>query len=119
MKNEGIMEAIRKQYYYILTYGCQLNENDSEKICGMLEEMEYARTEDIELANIYVMNTCCVRENAEEKVFGKLRRIRQVKRENGRYYSCWRVHDAGATRGREIEQKLSVYRHYFWYTYIT
>ena len=69
-----------KQYYYILTYGCQLNENDSEKLCGMLEEMGYEKTEDINLADIYVMNTCCVRENAEEKVFGKLRRAGKIKR---------------------------------------
>ena len=65
----------KKLYYHILTFGCQLNENDSEKLCGMLEQIGYERTDNIELADIYVMNTCCVRENAEEKVFGKLRRI--------------------------------------------
>ena len=58
--------------YNILTMGCQLNENDSEKLCGMMEEMGYTKTEDIENADLVVFNTCCVRENAEDKLFGKL-----------------------------------------------
>ena len=53
--------------YSILTMGCQLNENDSEKLSGMIEEMGYTRTENIEEADLIVFNTCCVRENAEEK----------------------------------------------------
>lgn len=60
--------------YYILTMGCQLNENDSEKLMGMIEQMGYIKTDKIEEANLYIFNTCCVRENAEEKLFGKLRR---------------------------------------------
>ena len=52
--------------------GCQLNENDSEKLSGMLENMGYLKTDNLDLASIYVLNTCCVRENAEEKLFGKL-----------------------------------------------
>ncbi len=66
--------------YYILTMGCQLNENDSEKLIGMLEEMGYTESKDISNADLYLINTCCVRENAEEKVFGKLRRIKKDKR---------------------------------------
>ena len=58
--------------YTILTMGCQLNENDSEKISGMLEEMGYNRTDKVEEANFIAFNTCCVRENAEDKLFGKL-----------------------------------------------
>ena len=53
--------------YAILTMGCQLNENDSEKICGMLEQMGYSKTDDIKKANLAIFNTCCVRENAEER----------------------------------------------------
>ena len=60
--------------YHILTMGCQLNENDSEKLMGMIEEMNYTETKDFLDADLYIINTCCVRENAEEKVFGKLRR---------------------------------------------
>ena len=46
--------------YHILTMGCSLNENDSEKICGMLEEMNYTKTENINEANFVVFNTCCL-----------------------------------------------------------
>ena len=67
--------------YIILTMGCQLNENDSEKICGMLEEMGYTETEDIAEANIAVFNTCCVRENAEERLFGKVGELKNLKAE--------------------------------------
>ena len=56
--------------YYILTMGCQLNENDSEKLCGMVEEMGYQPTDDYKEADLVIFNTCCVRENAEDKLFG-------------------------------------------------
>ncbi len=71
-----------KYYYNILTMGCQLNENDSEKISGMMEEMNYSQTDDLESANIYIINTCCVRENAEEKLFGKLGELKRLKQNN-------------------------------------
>ena len=57
--------------YNIYTMGCQLNENDSEKISGMLEEMSYTKTENVNQADIVIFNTCCVRENAEDKLFRK------------------------------------------------
>ena len=67
--------------YNILTMGCQLNENDSEKICGMLEEMGYTETDNLKNADIVVFNTCCVRENAEERLFGKIGEIKKIKEE--------------------------------------
>lgn len=73
-KNEG-----KNLKYAILTMGCQLNENDSEKIAGMLEEMGYTKIEDYKLADLVVFNTCCVRENAEEKLFGKIGEIKKIK----------------------------------------
>ena len=69
--------------YCILTMGCQLNENDSEKLCGMLEEMGYIKTEKFEDADIALFNTCCVRENAEDKLFGKLGELKRIKEKNG------------------------------------
>ncbi len=69
--------------YCILTMGCQLNENDSEKLCGMLEEMGYTKTDNFEDANIALFNTCCVRENAEDKLFGKLGELKRIKEKNG------------------------------------
>ena len=67
--------------YNILTMGCQLNENDSEKLCGMLENMGYTKTENYEEADLALFNTCCVRENAEDKLFGKLGELKKLKEE--------------------------------------
>ena len=69
-------------YYTILTMGCQLNENDSEKISGMAFKMGYKYTNDINKADLYIINTCCVRENAEEKLFGKLGEAKKLKENN-------------------------------------
>ena len=69
--------------YYILTMGCQLNENDSEKISGLAESMGYTRTENILDADLVIYNTCCVRENAEEKLFGKLGEVKKLKEAKG------------------------------------
>ena len=69
--------------YFIMTMGCQLNENDSEKIAGMLEEMNYTRTDNMKEADIVLFNTCCVRENAEEKLFGKVGEVKKQKEEKG------------------------------------
>ena len=68
--------------YTILTMGCQLNENDSEKICGILEQMGYSKTDKLEEANLAVFNTCCVRENAEERLFGKVGELKNLKEKN-------------------------------------
>lgn len=69
--------------YSIFTMGCQLNENDSEKLCGMLEEMQYTKTEDLSKADFVIFNTCCVRENAEDKLFGKLGEVKKYKEQHG------------------------------------
>ena len=73
----------KKPKYSILTMGCQLNENDSEKLCGMLEEMGYTKTENQKDADLALFNTCCVRENAEDKLFGKLGELKKIKEERG------------------------------------
>ena len=69
--------------YFIFTMGCQLNENDSEKICGMVNKMGYTETDDIMNADLVIYNTCCVRENAEEKLFGKLGEVKKLKEARG------------------------------------
>ena len=69
--------------YYILTMGCQLNENDSEKIAGMVEELGFEATGKPDEADLVIYNTCCVRENAEEKLFGKLGELKKQKLEKG------------------------------------
>ena len=61
------------------TYGCQQNENDTERIRGMLSECGYEFTETEENADLVIYNTCAVRENAEQKVFGRLGILKHMK----------------------------------------
>lgn len=64
------------------TFGCQMNAHDSEKILGMLEEMGYVEAEDEKSADFIIYNTCCVRENAENKVYGNLGFLKHQKELN-------------------------------------
>jgi tRNA-2-methylthio-N6-dimethylallyladenosine synthase len=66
--------------YHIITFGCQMNKADSERMAGVLEEMGYSATEDIEGADLVLYNTCSIRDNAEQKVYSYLGR--QAKRKH-------------------------------------
>ncbi|MFS1513118.1 tRNA (N6-isopentenyl adenosine(37)-C2)-methylthiotransferase MiaB [Chengkuizengella sp. SCS-71B] len=68
--------------YLIRTYGCQMNEHDSETMKGMLEQIGYEATDEADEADIILLNTCAIRENAEEKVFGQLGSLKHLKKEN-------------------------------------
>lgn len=68
--------------YYVRTYGCQMNEHDSENIRAILEEMGYTESIDYTKADIVILNTCAIRENAHNKVFGFLGRLKHQKRDN-------------------------------------
>ncbi|MBP3039509.1 tRNA (N6-isopentenyl adenosine(37)-C2)-methylthiotransferase MiaB [Bacillaceae bacterium Marseille-Q3522] len=67
--------------FYIRTYGCQMNEHDTEVMAGIFLELGYEPTESVEDANVILLNTCAIRENAENKVFGELGHLKQLKRE--------------------------------------
>lgn len=81
-KIEEINNGTQKNYF-IMTMGCQLNENDSEKLAGILANCGYKKTDNVENADIIVFNTCCVRENAEERLLGKLGEVKKFKEEKG------------------------------------
>ncbi len=66
--------------YYIRTFGCQMNINDSEFIAGQLEDMGYKMTPDMHDADIIILNTCCVRKNVENKIYTLSGIIRQIKK---------------------------------------
>ncbi|MCL1996533.1 MAG: tRNA (N6-isopentenyl adenosine(37)-C2)-methylthiotransferase MiaB [Defluviitaleaceae bacterium] len=80
------MEKIRKTnpnlQYNLTTFGCQMNDRDSEKIAGMLQEMGYTETADQKKADIIIFNTCCVRENAENRLYGNLGKAKVLKQQN-------------------------------------
>lgn len=67
--------------YYIETWGCQMNEEDSEKLSGMLINLGYSKTNAKESADVIIFNTCCVRENAEFKVYGNLGELKKLKKD--------------------------------------
>lgn len=77
LKNLGLNKK-----YFVKTYGCQMNEHDSENIKAILEQMSYTETDDMEKADLILLNTCAIRENAHNKVFGMIGRIKNLKEKN-------------------------------------
>ena len=75
------MKIGKNKTYHIKTYGCQMNEHDTEMMCAMLEEMGYAKCDIMEEADVILLNTCAIRENAHNKVFGMLGRIKHLREE--------------------------------------
>src|SRR4051812_31079393 len=65
--------------FYVRTYGCQMNEHDSERIAGVLIADGMEPTDDLETADVVVLNTCCIRENADNKLYGHLGRLKELK----------------------------------------
>ena len=65
--------------YYLKTYGCQMNEHDSENISAMIEELGFKKVESYEDADLVLLNTCSIRENAHNKAFGMLGRLKHIK----------------------------------------
>lgn len=74
-------EKGKQKTFNLATYGCQMNEEDSEKLAGMLENMGYVKTDVRNEADVIIFNTCCVRENAELKVYGNLGQLKALKKQ--------------------------------------
>ena len=70
----------RPQTYFVVTYGCQMNAHDSEKIAGMLEEMGIEPATKREEADFVIFNTCCVRDNAERRALGNVTWLKEVRK---------------------------------------
>ena len=73
---------LQKKRAFIGVYGCQMNFSDAERMEGQLATLGYERTEDMARADLILLNTCCVRETAEDKVYGKIGEIKHIKRMN-------------------------------------
>ena len=71
-----------KKKAFIGVYGCQMNISDAERMEGQLRTIGYERTEEMDTADLILLNTCCVRETAEDKVYGKIGEIKHLKRQN-------------------------------------
>lgn len=85
IENFKMPEELKKiglgKTYYVKTYGCQMNVHDSENIKAMLEEMGFNEADSMEKADLILLNTCAIRENAHNKVFGMIGRIKHLKEE--------------------------------------
>jgi tRNA-2-methylthio-N6-dimethylallyladenosine synthase len=73
------LDPLSEKKYVVTTFGCQMSESDGERIAGMLDEMGYSQTDDINDADIVVFNTCCVRDHAEKRIYGKLGELKSIK----------------------------------------
>ena len=86
--NEEIKKYFKGKLYYIETYGCQMNVHDSENIKAILEEIGFVETNDMNLSDLILLNTCAIRENAHNKVFGMLGRIKHLKETRKDIITC-------------------------------
>src|SRR5438132_10910099 len=78
-RKSGICGTRMANKLHVITYGCQMNEYDSERVAGLLRERQYELTADEREADVILVNTCAIREKAEEKVFSKLGELRRLK----------------------------------------
>ncbi|MDR1782350.1 MAG: tRNA (N6-isopentenyl adenosine(37)-C2)-methylthiotransferase MiaB [Bacilli bacterium] len=106
--NEMVNYGNNKKYL-IQTYGCQANERDSENISGILELLGYERTYDENNSDFIIFNTCAIRENAENKVFGKIGSLKKLKRDNPSLVIA--LCGCMAQEEKTIEKILSSYQH--------
>lgn len=79
IKLKKVIIDIMDEFYHIVTYGCQMNVHESEKIAGILSELGYKSCGAIEEADIVVFNTCCIRENAENHAYGNIGMLKKLK----------------------------------------
>ncbi len=104
-----VRRIIGQKKAYVRTFGCQLNENDGEKLKGLLSDMGYSITEEPEEADFVLLNTCAIRENAEKKTFGAIGVFKHYKEKNPALV----VAMSGCMTGEEhvIESLKKTYRH--------
>lgn len=79
MNSEYYLKNGKNRTYHIITYGCQMNVHDSEKLAGMLNAMGYVETQNVEEADLIIFNTCAVREHAESRVYGNIGPLKRLK----------------------------------------
>ena len=80
-ENRESNDLFKGKKYFIKTYGCQMNVHDSEEISALIEYLGYIKTDVLEEADFIILNTCAIRENAHDKVFGFLGRCKHLKKE--------------------------------------
>jgi tRNA-2-methylthio-N6-dimethylallyladenosine synthase len=80
--------TLKQNLFHIQTFGCQMNERDSETLAGMLTELGYVETDDKKAADVAIINTCSVRENADKRFFGTLGQLKKIKEVRPDFVVC-------------------------------
>ena len=88
MNKDKEMDLLNGKKYNIITFGCHMNEHDSETIAGMLQEKGCVETMSRDDSDITIINTCSVRENADKRFFGTLGQLKKLKEKNPEYVAC-------------------------------
>src|SRR5574344_158162 len=88
LKDEVKQNIFQNKKYFIKTYGCQMNVHDSEELCAHLENLGLTKTTTLEDSDVIILNTCAIRENAHEHVFGYLGRCKHLKHNNPNVIVC-------------------------------
>jgi len=78
-KTKDGIKGLNVKYFTTFTYGCQMNEHDTERLAGQLKSIGYEFTNEMEQADLVLINTCCVRESAEKKIYGKIGELKKLK----------------------------------------
>ena len=78
-KTETDKRELTTKYFTTFTYGCQMNENDTERLAGQLKKIGYEYSDQLDSVDIILINTCCVRESAEKKIYGKIGELKRIK----------------------------------------
>ena len=79
---DDLKQIIKGQKYYIRTYGCQANVRDEETMRAMLEDVGYTYSDNVDSVDVIIINTCAVRENAEDKVYGEIGNLKRLRKKN-------------------------------------
>ena len=104
--------SFKNKKYFLRTYGCQMNVHDGEEIAARLETLGFKPTEILEESDIVILNTCAIRENAHDKLYGFLGRCKHEKENN------WNMWMYGSRRkcSRRANEKTSICRYSIWNT---
>lgn len=106
---ESLKRYAKGKTYFIHTYGCQANYRDEEVMAGMLEHVGFKKIDDVSKADVVILNTCAVRENAEQKVFGMIGELKKYKITNNSRLFC--VCGCMVQQRHIIEKITNIYKH--------
>jgi tRNA-2-methylthio-N6-dimethylallyladenosine synthase len=105
--------SLKKPTFHLVTYGCQMNKNDSERIAGLLSGLGFVATEEEREADLILLNTCSVRQTAEDRIFGKMKDFIALKEQNPNVIIAVTGCMAGRDKKGEFKEKMAPVDLYF------